>query len=419
MGQMSLPAVSVRDLGKTYRLYSTPWARLLEAILRKPRHRPFVALSDVSFDLPRGGGLGVIGQNGAGKSTLLKILAGIVAPSTGSVEVRGKTAAILELGSGFHPEFTGRQNIRLNAAMLGLTAHELETKLPDIIEFSELGGFIDQPVKTYSTGMAMRLGFAIATQVEPDVLIIDEALSVGDGYFQKKCMDHLQRFLSEGGTLLFCSHAMYYVSAFCQEALWLRHGAVEAFGATNDVVREYQSFLMAKRRPDGTTGADDGAEGEETDVSRQPARITQVRLGGGEASAAGGPRRFRRGSALTVDVSWETEDSGLAFHVGVGINRIDEVEVLSFSTHQDGLGPASGRGSHTVRLEIPELPVQKGRFTIYVFLLDREGLHIFDRWIEREAFEMITETYVFGLLDAEHAWQLDTPVTLRMPAVSG
>ena len=188
----------------------------------------------------------MVGENGAGKSTLLKILAGITAPSTGALRVEGKIASILELGSGFHPEFTGRQNIVLNAAMLGLTQAEVEAKTPDIVAFSELGHFIDQPVKTYSTGMAMRLGFAIATQVDPDILIIDEALSVGDGYFQKKCMDRMGRFVAEGGTLLFCSHAMYYVSVFCQQALWLRAGRAEALGPVDQVVREYEAFLARK-----------------------------------------------------------------------------------------------------------------------------------------------------------------------------
>jgi len=239
-------AVQVEHLTKIYRVYASPWDRLLEALLRRPRHREFRALCDVGFTLPGGEGLAILGENGAGKSTLLKILAGISGPSSGRLRVRGKVASILELGSGFHPEFTGRQNIVLNAAMLGLSERELQQKLPAIIAWSELGDFIDQPVKVYSTGMAMRLGFSIATQVEPDVLIIDEALSVGDGYFQKKCMDRLLQFVGSGGTLLFCSHAMYYASAFCQRALWLRHGRAEALGPVADVVREYENFLLAK-----------------------------------------------------------------------------------------------------------------------------------------------------------------------------
>ena len=305
------PTVQAEGLTKVYRSYATPWDRLLEGITRRPRHREFRALEDVGFTLPRGEGLALIGENGAGKSTLLKILAGITAPTSGAFRVRGKIASILELGSGFHPEFTGRQNVVLNAAMLGLSQEELRRKMPDIVAFSELGDFIDQPVKTYSTGMAMRLGFSIATQVEPDVLIIDEALSVGDGYFQKKCMDRLRLFVGGGGTLLFCSHAMYYVSAFCQRALWLRHGRAEALGPTEEVVREYENFLVAKSAQ--------AAEGMAAPPPPSlPARIASARLLGRETL-------YTQGDPWELEVTWESEDPRLAFHLGVGVNRADGV----------------------------------------------------------------------------------------------
>src|SRR5262245_50514875 len=210
---MTAPAIVADGLTKVYRSYRRPADRLWEALLRRPRHSELRALDDVSFTLPKGEGLGVIGENGAGKSTLLKVLCGVTQPTAGSLRVDGRVAAILELGAGFHPEFTGRQNAVLNAALLGLSEREVDAALPRILDFSELGDFIDRPVKTYSTGMAMRLAFSIATQVEPEVLIVDEALSVGDGYFQKKCMDRMLAFIRGGGTVLFCSHAMYYVSS--------------------------------------------------------------------------------------------------------------------------------------------------------------------------------------------------------------
>jgi len=417
MGAMTSPAVAARDLGKTYKVYSNPWERVLEAVIRRPRHRAFVALSGVSFDLPRGEGLGVIGQNGAGKSTLLKILAGIVAPSDGSLNVEGKTAAILELGSGFHPEFTGRQNIRLNAAMLGLSGRELEAKLPAIIEFSELGAFIDQPVKTYSTGMAMRLGFAIATQVEPDVLIIDEALSVGDGYFQKKCMDHLQAFLGEGGTLLFCSHAMYYVSAFCQRALWLRHGEVAGFGPAEEVIRDYELFLQRKeaaRALDGDAAPDTAmpADPDADDPARRPARIDRVACQVGSTRPDGeqeGPLRAAPGEALEIAIEWETSDPDLPFHLGVGLNRSDGVEVASFSTFHDDLAPWRGASRYGTRLVLPELPLVKGQYTLYLFLLDEAGLHIHDQRILPDLFRIAGTGYQFGIVRIEHRWEETEP----------
>ena len=388
--------VQAEGLTKVYRSYATPWDRLLEGVTRRSRHREFRALEDVSFTLPRGEGLALIGENGAGKSTLLKVLAGITAPTSGAFRVSGKIASILELGSGFHPELTGRQNIVLNAAMLGLSQEELRRKMPDIVSFSELGDFIDQPVKTYSTGMAMRLGFSIATQVEPDVLIIDEALSVGDGYFQKKCMDRLRRFVDGGGTLLFCSHAMYYVSAFCQRALWLRRGRAEALGPTEEVVRQYENFLVAKSAQAARAGDDAPAP----PPSSLPARIVSARL-------LGGATLYAQGDPWELEVAWESEDPRLAFHVGVGVNRADGVEVFSCATHLDGLAPVTGARAYSARLAVPSLPLVKGEFTLYVFLLDEEGLHVYDQRVIPGSFQVRSPAYVFGLVRVEHAWTLD------------
>ena len=388
------PAVSVENLSKTYKVYGNPWDRVRELITRRPHHREFRALRDVTFSLPHGEGLAIIGENGAGKSTLLKLLAGITPPTSGTLSVPGKIASILELGSGFHPEFTGRQNIVLNAAMLGLSEDEVQRKMPDIIAFAELGDFIDQPVKCYSTGMAMRLGFSIATQVEPDVLIIDEALSVGDGYFQKKCMDRLRVFVESGGTLLFCSHAMYYVSAFCQRALWLKGGRAEALGPVSQVVREYENFLVAKS---AAAAEAPEAAGERSSL---PARITGAELRGGGTV-------YSHGEPWELEISWETPDPSLAFHLGVGVNRTDEVEVCAFASHLDGLPPRTGERSYTARLSIPALPLLKGEFKIYVFLLDEEGLHIYDQRILARAFTVQSPSYVFGLVQVDHAWDWD------------
>ncbi len=396
---MSADVITARGLSKVYRVYGTPWDRLRELVTGRPHHRPFAALDDVSFTVARGEGLGIVGENGAGKSTLLKILAGITAPTAGGFAVTGKVASILELGSAFHPELTGRQNIVLNAAMLGLTEAELAGKLPAIVEFSELGPFIDQPVKSYSTGMAMRLGFAVATQVEPDVLIIDEALSVGDGYFQKKCIDRLLAFLSGGGTLLFCSHAMYYVTAFCRRALWLRNGQVAGLGEANEVVRRYEDFLLEKSAPRAEAAAPAAPRSEER---TGPARLTAVRVNGSEAV----PRLLQCGDPLAVEIEWECADSGLGFHLGVGVNRLDEVEICSFGTLQSGEPPTRGAGRYHARLLVPRFPIVKGQFTLYIFLLDAEGLHIYDRRALRGALVLESPSYAFGLVRLEHTWDV-------------
>src|SRR6185436_17123191 len=241
-------AVRAANVSKRYDVYKRPADRLLEMITRQTRHTTFSALEDVSFEVERGETVGIIGQNGAGKSTLLKLLCGVTRPTTGSIETHGTIASILELGTGFHPEFSGRDNAALNAAILGLSADEVKQRLPSILEFSELGAFVDRPVKTYSSGMYMRLAFSVAVNVDPELLVIDEALAVGDGHFQKKCIDKIREFQTAGKTILFCSHALYYISSICRRALWLDHGTVMRCGPSLDVVHEYETFLLQRDR---------------------------------------------------------------------------------------------------------------------------------------------------------------------------
>ncbi len=394
-------------VSKVYRVYDRPVDRFWELLFRRRRHREFKALSGIGFDVKRGESLAIIGQNGAGKSTLLKILAGIVRPSAGEVAVHGRVASILELGSSFHPEMTGRQNIVLNGAMLGLTQERLHERLPEIVAFSELGDFIDQPVKCYSTGMAMRLGFAIATQVDPDILIIDEALAVGDGYFQKKCMDRLVEMHAEGTTFLFCSHAMYFVTALCSRALWLRRGEMAAYGPSHEVVREYEAFLLSKSDGDSAEEAADGAAssraGEPDEPSSVgPALLRRISL----RDCAELPAVYHPGEPLVVDVEWESLDPKLEFHLGIGVNRSDGVVVCFLSTVKAGLPRLQGKRHYSASLCVPSLPLTKGEFSVHVFLGDQEGLHIYDQRLLEGAFKIGGEGYTPGLVEMDHQWQV-------------
>ncbi len=389
---MSQPILSAEGLAKVYRIYARPWDRVRELAFGRPLHQEVRALHDLGFELAAGESLGIVGENGAGKSTLLSILAGVTAPSRGSLSVRGKVASLLELGMGFHPELTGRQNILLNAAMMGLSEPETRRKIPEIVAFAELDAFIDRPVKTYSTGMSMRLGFAVAVQVEPEILIIDEALSVGDGYFQKKCMDRIRAFVDSGRTLLLCSHAMYYVSAYCRRALWLRDGEVAALGEVHEVVRRYENFLLDKAKSEPGSGGKDAP-------GRKLARITAVRQLKEQQS-------YRYQDPWGLEIEWETTDPRLAFHVGIGIDRIDGVQVCTFGTHKDDLPPAVGQERYRVRLHLPELPMLKGEFSLYVFLLGEDGLHVYDQQILPSAFCIETQEYHFSLIRVEHSWEL-------------
>jgi homopolymeric O-antigen transport system ATP-binding protein len=418
---MSQPILSVESLDKIYKIYPRPLDRVREMVTRRPCHQEVRALEGIAFELQQGESLGIIGQNGSGKSTLLKILSGVTVPTRGEVAVRGQVASLLELGMGFHFEFTGRQNIAINAAIMGLSPQEVARRSPEIIAFSELGEFIDRPVKTYSTGMKMRLGFSIAINVEPEILIVDEALSVGDGYFQKKCMDRILGYLDSGRTLLFCSHAMYYVSTLCQRAMWLRHGRVAALGPVEEVVREYERFLLAKSRHsaaadaaaaagDVPAAATENAPAVAEDGGK-PARIVAVRQAGG----TGTPPRFRFGEPWELEIEWVTGNPEIEFHVAVGIDRIDGVQICACGSHRDRLPAWSGSHRYRVRLRLPEMPVLKGEFSIYVFLMDEDGVHVFDQWVLRSAFSIAPqEEYVFGLIRAEHSW--DTLVRDAGPA---
>ncbi len=237
--------IELESVSKRFRLYNAPVHRIAEWISRRRLHQEFYAVRDVTLHVPDGRTMGLIGGNGAGKSTLLKMIAGTLLPSTGQIKVRGRIAALLELGTGFHPDFTGRQNIYINGQLLGLTEQDLQGLEQEIIEFSELGSFIDQPIRTYSSGMVVRLGFSIAASVNPDVLIIDEALSVGDARFSQKCIRKIQQFREEKKTILFVSHDPGAVMSLCDEAVLLEQGSLTTRGTPRDVLDEYNARLAA------------------------------------------------------------------------------------------------------------------------------------------------------------------------------
>lgn len=398
MNQLPI-AVRADKVCKAYRLYESPGDRLKELLLRRPRHRGFQALTDVSFELARGRALGLIGENGAGKSTLLKIVAGTTTPTSGSVERHGVVASILELGMGFHPEFTGRENARMNAALLGLTGPDIRRRLPEIRDFAELGDFFDRPVRTYSSGMGLRLAFAVATHVDAEVLIIDEALAVGDGYFQKKSIDRITEFRKRGGTLLFCSHALYYVALLCENAIWLNHGEVAAQGTALSVVRAYETFLQKKEEG----RSHDGNPLQKAAEGRLPARLTEVTVHDG----SGYPRsEFAAGETVALDLAFETEDPSLAFHVRVGVDREDGVQVFAVDTRNEPWAPLTGRRSYRLRLSFPELAIAQGEFRVYAYLGDEKALHVHDLRILRPGFSVAAPEYVVGMIRPRYFWRL-------------
>jgi teichoic acid transport system ATP-binding protein len=305
-------AIRARDITKTYTLYTNRADRVKETFhpFRKKYHRPFSALNNVSFDVKRGETAGIIGRNGSGKSTLLQIICGILQPTSGSVEVSGKVSALLELGAGFSPEFTGRQNVFINAAILGMNHEQTEARFDDIAAFAEIGDFIDQPVKTYSSGMHVRLTFATAINVDPDILVVDEALSVGDTFFQSKCFAKFREFQERGITIVFVTHSLDLITRYCSTAYLLEQGEVHASGFPKDVVDEYNRLTV---RCSGQTPVEPARSFEKQDVvkGKQWEGMFQVnpnenRYGNGKAEILEAGIFSTDGSALQTLAQGET-----------------------------------------------------------------------------------------------------------------
>jgi len=396
------PAVRAVELSKHYDIYRRPIDRALEILTGRPRHTVFPALQDVTFEVERGETVGIVGQNGAGKSTLLKLLCGITRQSSGTLETRGNIASILELGTGFHPEFSGRDNAALNAAILGLTPSQVRERLPGILEFSELGTFLDRPVKTYSSGMYMRLAFSVAVNVDPEILIIDEALAVGDGHFQKKCVDKIREFQEQGKTILFCSHALYYVTSICRRTLWLDHGSVMRYGPSLDVVHDYETFLLQRDR-------DTASEGEpQPERAPTPARFRDVTV----CDRNGSPRDlFNRGDDIHIRARIHSEDATQPVHVIIGIHRsADDLQCFAVGTHADGVAPLSGRNEYDLTVRLQDVPLLRGDYSIIAFVGDEHAMTVFDRRDIRPAFSMTGERFEIGLITVRHRWELEPAV---------
>src|SRR5262245_62175846 len=386
------------DLGKCYKLYARPLDRLREVLSFRgsPYHQDFWALRQVSFAVQPGESWGIIGENGAGKSTLLKLIAGVTRPSQGSVEVRGRVGALLELGTGFHPEYTGRENIYFSAAMMGLSKPETEALLPEIIDFSGLGDFIDRPVKTYSTGMFMRLGFSVATTINPDVLITDEILAVGDESFQKKCIRRMEAFLAQGKSLLFCSHSMYHVRKLCQKALWLDHGHMRSVGDASEVTNSYEDYM---RELEARAQLSAETEGEQSTL--EYSRLRRVRL---LNAADQETTRFAMGDSVRLEIIAEAPD-GLVPVIAVGLVRNDKTPIYGVFSDIDKVQPMEiGNRKFRIVYEVLDLSLLPGSYTFRVHVLDSPGLRLFDT-VEKD-FAVRGDTRELGICRLPHRWSV-------------
>jgi lipopolysaccharide transport system ATP-binding protein len=398
------PAIRAEGLGKTFAVYARPLDRLWQLIAGSKREygTRFTALSDINFVLPRGQVLGLVGDNGAGKSTLLQLVCKTLVPTTGRLEVNGRVAALLELGAGFNPDFSGRENIYLNAAVLGLTQEEIDFRYTNIVEFSGVGDFIEQPVKTYSSGMYMRLAFSIATCVDPDILVIDEALSVGDGAFARKSFDRIMALKEKGSTILFCSHSMYHIDAICDQALWLERGRTKMMGEPGEVTRAYGAQTAAPKAVE-IAQATLAAEAVPAAPEKQ-ARLLSI-----EASVDGVSGKLLTlkagASALKVDVAFQCDPALPAPTVAFGLESISGALVSSGSTLFDGQSSGVGAGGlGRVSLLFPHMPLMRGRYRLTIFLGCERSIHVYDHALYCVELDVTHGGLEQGLVFLPHAW---------------
>lgn len=405
-------SIRFNGIEKRYAVYTRPQDRLWEWLSGRQRHRVHVALTGVDFDVKPGETFGLIGENGAGKSTLLKIAAGTIRPSTGAVERVGRVAALLELGAGFHPEESGSDNIRFMAALHGLEGEAMDVFIAHATDFSELDAdTLARPVKTYSSGMFMRLAFAAATAIEPDVLIVDEALSVGDLHFQKKSLDRILRLRERGATVLFCSHNLYQVRSLCQRAAWIHGGRVQAIGATEDVVTAYEAHerrRYAHLRLENAEKQKRQEAAQEKPVAKPSmAALAKIVCLTTETADGINPAQVDSFQDFLLDIEIESY-SDEPFHVMFAIVRPDKDNVFGSSTQFRAQGePLRGMGTHRIRVRFPKLPLLSGEYLWSAYVLDDSGFQVIDMAELIQPFTVLNEKYrEFGVTWLEHDWVL-------------
>lgn len=406
-------AVSVKNLTKVYPLYKAPKYRLKETLhpFRKKYHKEFYALKDVSFEIYKGDSLGIIGQNGSGKSTLLKILTGVLTPTSGCYHINGLVISLLELGSGFNPELTGMENIFFYGTILGFSKKQLGEKLDGILSFADIGQFIYQPLKTYSTGMRARLAFSVASNVDPEILILDEVLSVGDIRFQQKCFRVMQNLIDQGKTIILVSHSTGAVTNFCNKSMWLDEGHIKDFGQSKDVVKEYVSYMTygmeskAKEKSTNSTKKQFTKEetGDNNDQKLQPVKKDEIQWTdvsncdsfGKRGATIDGVAVYFRDSKKRVEVlkggEWisifvQLQVKKTLFAPGLGIMLKDRYGGVIFSTNNyqhNIIIRELTAGEHIVLqtdIKVPNL--KNGQYTLSIAIADgTQDAHVQHHWV--------------------------------------
>ena len=396
---MDKGTIEVRDLSKVYHLYNKPSDRIREtfSIRKKKYSKEHYALKNINLKINKGESIGIVGTNGSGKSTLLKLVTGVVTPTTGTIKTDGKIAALLELGAGFNPEYTGIENIYLNGTMMGYTEEEMKKRVPDIIEFADIGEFINQPVKSYSSGMFARLAFAVSINVEPDILIVDEALSVGDTRFQVKCIDKMRELQESGTTILFVTHAIEQIKRFCTRAIWIKNGELIEDGEASQVVDLYDNFMKyGEKKIEKVNNEDEFRLPENSDYL---AVIQKVSIN---------KNMFKTFEKLEVEVTYDVYDNHMEdLQVGVAFYSLDrKIYVFGPNTNLDKISVPQKQGRHVVKYIVPELMLMGGDYTVDVGIFKSGGIVNLDYKNNCEGFSVANEYFSEGMFYLKHEWQI-------------
>ncbi|MCO4787086.1 MAG: GNAT family N-acetyltransferase [Marinomonas atlantica] len=409
-------ALNIDLVSKTYHLYDSPQDRLKQMLFRGRRqyYREYQALKPLTFSLPKGEVLGVVGRNGAGKSTLLQLICGTLTPTAGQVQVQGRIAALLELGAGFNPQFTGRENIYLSASIMGIERNEVEAKIDDIIDFAGVRNFIDQPVSTYSSGMYVRLAFSVATTIEPDILIIDEALSVGDGDFARRSFERIMAMKERGATILFCSHSLYQIEVLCSQAIWLEKGQLIKTGEPTKIVSEYQAFLDVLSSNPEATPADVLAPKTarnpriEKPTTGEYARLKKVTAR--TPDAQGDRLELVSGQTdLTLDISFLSTLKNQLPQIAVVMHNAAGQLISSCGAWTDGTQPTvNSEGEGQVSITFPQLPLLKGIYYVGVLVFDQTGVFLHDEADPVVTLDVSQPNQERGLVMLPHSWKITT-----------
>ena len=389
--------IELRDVAKSYSLESQPWRRLWQQLSgRMPSGRQHHALHRIDLRIRRGEVVGIVGRNGAGKSTLLQIVCGVLQPSRGERKVRGRVAALLELGAGFNPELTGRENVRLNGPLLGLSPAEVNRRMDDIVDFAGINDFIDQPVRSYSSGMFVRLAFSMATSMDPDILIVDEALSVGDGAFARKSYERIMALKDKGATILFCSHSMFQVESLCTRALWLEGGTIRLDGPAHQATVEYSEWMARQEQGKSDLPA------QSQHFESISASVTRVTLRPPPDGAA-----FRNGlDALQIEVEFRSDPLVPCPTLGVVINGADGRAVTSAGNWLDKVPlQRNAAGAVSVVLEFPAMPLLKGRYNVSVYVLCERAINVYASAENVANLEVVQDHVEQGVVSLPHRWR--------------